>query len=397
MAGENISTWRLVLNIINVMEGIGFVALPYAIHQGGIAVLIGLAVVPLMMLYTSNLLVDCLEVQEDNSEARERYKTYQEVGMACWSPLKHIIWGLLTVLLFIILSSMIVLSSSLMSQQFPNVPISEAQWACLGAAVVFPTVFLKQLSHMAWISLLAAIALVSSAGIALSYEFQKAAEWNFSSLLFWDTRGVFLGLSIVIVSYLIQTNVITMAADVSDLSRFKKALIWSYFLMTCFKIVFALPGFLTFTNNTSEIIFKNLPLGIPVQVIVTFFALNVLLAYPLFTLTLLKNVEELTVYQKLTKKVPFRICYVMLRVLIVLGSLGFAVGIPHFALVSALMGSFVFFIALTLPALFYLRLKHNKISALQILVNVILVVLGIGCTVFGLSTTIMSLAAVMKN
>ena len=375
------------------MEGIGFVALPYAVRQGGITVVIGLAVVPVIMAYTAYLLADCLYGEDDSGERRRERNTYQEIGKACWSPFKHIIWGYLTIILFIVMSSLIVLCGSLMSQHFPHVPITESQWACLGTAAVFPTVFLKRLSNIAWISLFAAFALLSVFGISLVYEFQEISHWDFHSLLFWDTRGVFVGFSIIALSFGIHTAGVTIAADVADLSRFKVALVWSYLFSASFKLVFAVSGFLTYTSSTNGIILNNLPLGIPLQVVTTCFVLNVLLSYPIFALTLLKNIEELPVYSRLENKITPKISFLLLRVIVVLATLAFAVGVTKFALISALIGSLSYCIALTFPGLFHLRLKQKKLSVLQIIADVVLIILGTICTLFGLTTTVISLAS----
>ena len=50
---KEISTWRVVLNMFNYMEGIGFLALPYAIRQGGITILIGLIAMSFILAYTA--------------------------------------------------------------------------------------------------------------------------------------------------------------------------------------------------------------------------------------------------------------------------------------------------------------------------------------------------------
>jgi len=170
---QEISTWRLTLNLINVMEGSGFLALPFALHEGGITAVVAFCVLPFIMVYSGNLITQCLDDKDEYGGRIRKRWTYQEIAMHCWAPFKYLTWLTITAFIVFCLAAFIVLCGSLMSQQFPHVPITESQWACLGTLLVFPTVFLKQLSQIAWISLISAIALITATAVALSYEFQE--------------------------------------------------------------------------------------------------------------------------------------------------------------------------------------------------------------------------------
>ena len=116
------------------------------------------------------------------------------------------------------------------------------------------------------------------------------------------------------------------------------------------------------------------------------------MSYPITALILLRNIEELALYKQLAERVPHAICFVFLRIFVVLAILAFSVGIPHFALVTAFAGSFSFCIVLVFPGLFHLCLKYKRLSKLQVLGDVVLITLGIVFTLFGMITTVMSLA-----
>ena len=183
-----------------------------------------------------------------------------------------------------------------------------------------------------------------------------------------------------------------MAADVSEQSKFIMASRCSFCGSAVFKIFsFSLSGFLTYTSKTDEVIINNLPQGIPVKVIATFFALNLLLAYPIDFLVLMKNIEQLQVYEELTKKVSTKICYFLLRTFGVLVILVLAIFIPHLALVNSFAGSLYFCTSFIFPGLFHLVLKYNKLTKLQIAVDFALVLIGVFGFFFGLIATIMSL------
>ena len=85
------SLWKTVFNMLNYMEGVGFLALPYAVHRGGIAAVIAFFVFPFIMGYTCHLLVECLyDEDEDGDKIRVR-STYQEIGRDCWPAFETIV------------------------------------------------------------------------------------------------------------------------------------------------------------------------------------------------------------------------------------------------------------------------------------------------------------------
>ena len=56
----NSSLWISVANIVNYMEGVGFLALQYTIKRGGIVVLVAFLILPVCLWYTGKLLIECL-------------------------------------------------------------------------------------------------------------------------------------------------------------------------------------------------------------------------------------------------------------------------------------------------------------------------------------------------
>ena len=122
-----ITTWKVVVNIMNSMEGSGFLALPYAVYEGGISILIGLVVLAVVMAYTAYLLADCLDEEDEFGDRRRVRWSYQDIGMAFWPPFEHIVRIFVSIGLFTNAAGFIVLCSSMMSQQFPHVPITKTQ------------------------------------------------------------------------------------------------------------------------------------------------------------------------------------------------------------------------------------------------------------------------------
>lgn len=385
------SLWKTIINLINCVEGVGLLALPYAISRGGISAVFGLLFAPFLMGYTSNLIVDCLyEVNEKGERIRVR-STYHEVGQHCWAPLRHVVFILVGLCTFISSVSFLVLSSTLLHQIFPVIPLTESQWACIAAFLVFPTVLLEYLSRIAWISVFAIIALVASVCLCLTYEFQEVHDWDVQSLLFWDTRGFVISFNIFILTYFLHTAVIQTEEEMAERSKFNIAIVFCFTISSSVKVVFALAGYLTYTSATKEVILANLPTGIPIQIIGSFVVINTLMTYPICMLIFIKLFEESHIHQKLTDKIHPKLVFVSLRVLAVCLTLAAAVSLPHFALVTSLAGCFSHAIGIILPGLFHFLIKYKQLSRVQVFVDLSITILGITAFGIGLVETLKEL------
>ena len=76
----NSSLFKAVFNILSFVEGIGSLALPYAIKLGGITIIVAFLILPICSWYTGKLLVECLyDGDEKNKRVRTR-STFKELG-----------------------------------------------------------------------------------------------------------------------------------------------------------------------------------------------------------------------------------------------------------------------------------------------------------------------------
>jgi vesicular inhibitory amino acid transporter len=392
--GQQCSVWKTTLNLLNYMEGVGFLALPYAVYRGGIAAVIGFFFAPLVLGYTASLLVECLyDINEDGEKIRVR-SSYQEIGLHCWAPLKTVTSVIISLSTLITAVSYVVLVSSLMSQIFPGIPLTESQWSCVATLVVLPAVFLKQLSQIAWLSILALFALLGSVCLSLTYEFQEVHKWDVQSVMFWDTEGVVIAFNIIVFSYTLHSVVVTAEGEMVDKSKFNVALVTCYCIGAVIKVTFAVAGFLTYTLATKEVILNNLPAGIPTMLIATLFSLSVLLTFPIPTLVVVRILEESWAYDKMTEKIHPKLCFASLRIGVVLLILALAVVTPHFAFVSSLDGCLDYVFGIFFPGLFHVCIKYKQLTRFQVLVDILLMIFGIVGMSYGFVETVQALVQI---
>ena len=77
---DSVPVWKALVNIVNFIEGIGFLALPYAVRKGGIVVIVAFLIIPVCLWHTGKVLTECL-YDTDEKQRRERVRsTFKELG-----------------------------------------------------------------------------------------------------------------------------------------------------------------------------------------------------------------------------------------------------------------------------------------------------------------------------
>ena len=196
------SSWKATINLVNYIEGIGFLSLPYAIRIGGIIAVISLFVMPVICWNAGVIVVDCLYDDHAKKGMIRTRSTWKQLGDAI-SPKyggKIVAWiqdiGFITTA-----TSYLILCGSLMYHALPSVPLSQAAWTCCAAVIVLPTVFLKSYSQITCLSTVSVVAIGLTVATTLWYGLDHISQWDASTLMFWDFEGVITSLSIILYGY----------------------------------------------------------------------------------------------------------------------------------------------------------------------------------------------------
>ncbi|KAL9976034.1 hypothetical protein ACROYT_G013265 [Oculina patagonica] len=258
----DVSVWKATINIVNYIEGVGFLALPYTLRKGGIAAILAFLIVPIILWYTGKIFIDCLYDDENKPKRIRARSTIKDVGDIL-SPKYggYIISGCVQIDVFLLSVSYLVLCGSLMHHALPTVPITQLQWTCIAGVLVLPTTFLKSLSQIAWLSTISVFALVVAAVAVIWYGAEHTHEWDLGTILFWDTEGAFVSLSIILYSYASLPILPHVEVSMAKKTKFNTALALAHVINALLKLSFSLFGFLSFGVNTDEAILNNLPPG----------------------------------------------------------------------------------------------------------------------------------------
>ncbi|KAK4758020.1 hypothetical protein SAY87_019321 [Trapa incisa] len=145
---------QAVLNGMNVLCGVGILSTPYAAREGGWAGLAILLIFGVISCYTGILLRHCLDSQPG-------LETYPDIGQAAFGTSGRIaISIILYIELYACCVEHIILESDNLSSIFPNAHISlggfeldsHHLFAVMTALAVLPTVWLRDLSILSYIS-----------------------------------------------------------------------------------------------------------------------------------------------------------------------------------------------------------------------------------------------------
>jgi len=395
------SVWKAALNIINFIEGVGFLALPFAVAKGGIAAVGAFIIMPVIYWFTARVLVECLYKRHRvHGNVRVR-SSWIDIGKAIWPRFGGTMVAVVQCFdLTVIATSYLIVCGSLMNSAFPSVPLTPALWTCIAAAVVLPSTFLKSLSQIAWLSVFGIAALLGTAAVILWYGATHQSQWNLKNLLFWDTQGFLISLGIIMFSYGSAPIVPSVEESMADRSKFGRALALAYIAAVLFKLTFSIFGFLSFSFATDEIVINNLPDSPPHIIVSVVFVVSCLFSYALPLLAVFQCIEDSSTYFLLQTKLrlPSFACFAGLRVFFVSLTLLAAAFIPHFGFLTSFFGNLSLpLFNCILPCAAHLLLRKKDLSCWQKALDYMMILFGVLVSIFGTSVSAKALYEALKQ
>ena len=379
------STWKATMNLINFIEGVGLLALPYSIKKGGITAVISLFLLPIITWYAGKVLAESLYDSDEKKGKIRARSTWKEIGDAIYPKYagKIVAWNQDIGFVFIAVSYLI-LCGSLTSHALPTVPLSQTSWTCFAALLILPTMFLKSYSQIAWLSTISIVAIGLTTALTVWYGVENIENWDPGTLLFWDFEGVFISLGITLLSYGVAEIIPSVEKSMKNKSDFGKALASAFAVSVVIKVIIAVFGFLTFGSKTDEAILTNFPVG-PLSITASIsLVISSLLSIILCLRPVCESLDESTFFSEITSDISNTIRNIIIRVSLVVIILAIAIFLPHFALIAALVGSFqIVFSEFWIPILVHLKVKYHELSRLQIFADVIVLVFSSAFSVLG--------------
>ncbi|XP_076329687.1 vesicular inhibitory amino acid transporter-like [Tachypleus tridentatus] len=393
---SQISEWQAGWNVTNAIQGMFIVSLPYACLHGGYWGIFALVFVAYICCHTGKILVACLYEPNESGETVRVRDSYVAIAQSClgdkWGGkivnTAQIIELLMTCILYV------VLCGDLMIGSFPDGPVDQRSWMMIATMFLLPCAFLQNLRSVSWLSFWCTVAHILINIIVMGYCFTRASYWAFSKVpLRIEIHYFPISLGIVVFSYTSQIFLPTLEGNMRDPSRFHCMLNWSHLAAAIFKGLFAYVGFLTWAEQTQEVITNNLPTKAFKVIVNLTLVIKAMFSYPL-PYYAAANLIEIAFFQgKPTTKFPscfatdkeLRVWAVALRVLLVIFTMLMAISIPHFAILMGLIGSFTgTMLSFVWPCYFHMKLKWNELPWYTISWEVFIISIGSFCGVIGI-------------
>ncbi|XP_060774168.1 vesicular inhibitory amino acid transporter [Neoarius graeffei] len=392
-----ITAWEAGWNVTNAIQGMFVLGLPYAILHGGYLGLFLIIFAAVVCCYTGKILISCLyEENEDGQLVRVR-DSYVDIANACCAPrfpalgghivnVAQIIELVMTCILYV------VVSGNLMYNSFPTLPVSQRSWAIIATAALLPCAFLKNLKAVSKFSLLCTLAHFVINILVIAYCLSRARDWAWDKVKFYiDVKKFPISIGIIVFSYTSQIFLPSLEGNMQKPSEFHCMMNWTHIAACILKGLFALVAYLTWADETKEVITDNLPSGIR-AVVNIFLVAKALLSYPLPFFAAVEVLEK-TFFQD-GRRAFFPDCYggdgrlkswgLTLRCGLVVFTMLMAIYVPHFALLMGLTGSLTGAgLCFLLPSLFHLKLLWRKLLWHQVFFDVAIFVIGGICSISG--------------
>ncbi|XP_013634168.1 amino acid transporter AVT1C-like [Brassica napus] len=379
---RNSSYGQAVMNGLNVLCGVGILSTPYAAKEGGWLGLGILFIYGLLSFYTGILLRYCLDSESD-------LETYPDIGQAAFGTTGRIFVSIVLYLeLYACCVEYIILESDNLSSLYPNAALSiggfelDARhlFALLTTIAVLPTVWLRDLSLLSYIS---AGGVIASVLVVLS--------------LFWiglvddvgiHSKGTTLNLSTLPVAiglygycysgHAVFPNIYTSMANPN---QYPSALLTCFTICTLMYAGVAFMGYTMFGEATESQFTLNLPQDlVATKIAVWTTVVNPFTKYALTLSPVALSLEEL-IPSRHNKSHWYAIA---IRTALVFSTLLVGLAIPFFGLVMSLIGSLLtMLVTLILPPACFLSIVRRKVTRTQMMLCVLIIVVGAISSVIG--------------
>jgi len=243
---------------------------------------------------------------------------------------------------------------------------------------------IRDLSGLAIFSLIADAANIFAYFVVFYFDFSEVEKNGDIKGNAFNFDGVPFFLGVAIYCYEGAGMVISLETSIPKEHRksFPKLFRFALSIITMIYIVFGVCGYISFGDDTEKIITLNMPQGFFPTVVKCCLCFSLFFTYPMMMFPVSTLLDKLAATTDGTVT-PMK--KTMIRIGLVMTSVIFTLAIPDFAIIMGLIGSSCcMLLALILPGLFHLKLFKSKLTTLDTIFDVCIVVLGIVGSILGM-------------
>ncbi|KAF6197584.1 hypothetical protein GE061_008549 [Apolygus lucorum] len=380
-----INEWQAAWNVTNAIQGMFIVSLPFAVLRGGYWAILAMVGIAHICCYTGKILVECLyEIDEQGRRVRVR-DSYVAIAAEAFGPQiaykavnsAQLIELLMTCILYV------VVCGDLLAGTFPDGPVDTRSWMLIVGVFLVPLGFLKSLHAVSTLSFWCTMSHLIINFVIFAYCLTEIGDWGWSKVKWTlDFENFPISLGVIVFSYTSQIFLPTLEGNMIDRSKFDWMLDWSHIAAAAFKSLFGYVCFLTFQNDTQQVITNNLASPSLKAIVNIFLVIKAILSYPLPYYAACDLIEK-----SYFQGDPFptlwhldgelKVWALAFRVFLVLCTVLMAVTIPHFAILMGFIGSFTgTMLSFIWPCYFHIKLKGNQMQWSELAYDSFIIFLG---------------------
>ena len=382
------STFATFWNICNTIQGLPILVIPYAVRNGGYLALLTLLLVAAASNYTGKTIVRCLYEKDSKTGRQRRVRdSYADVGNAFLPKIGgHLILCTQFLELLFVASVYPLLVGRLLAKSFPHVAAPCWLWTLIGGVLFVPNIFLKNLSQVAWTSILTVLSAKVIFITVFAYSLSQFHKWELSSLEHFDASTYPSALGILVASYLSQPFVPLIEGSMRHKDKFNFLMNFSYGIMTLLNVLIGVVAYISFQPNTAEVITNNLPEGSFRRAVNVMAAVLSFTSYtlPMFTIFDIIEKSNLPCLPQEFGKSIMKPSVILLRLSLIATSVVFAASFPAYTYLLAFVGSIAgISLEFIFPALFHLKIYSQDMTWCNIVLDGVVFIVGISVSVTG--------------
>uniref|UniRef100_A0ABM0GYK6 Vesicular inhibitory amino acid transporter-like n=1 Tax=Saccoglossus kowalevskii TaxID=10224 RepID=A0ABM0GYK6_SACKO len=199
----------------------------------------------------------------DGNVRRVRVRSsYADIAEDCWKGFgRKMIIIIQLIYVTAVATLYLELSGFILVETFPQAGISELGWTLLSTILVLPTIFLRTLTRISWSSMLAVMAVSTMFGSVLAYSIyeMKKEGWEFTLDHRVTIESFTTCCGVLLFNFEASFAIAGVEESMRDRSKFARMVNLSYVFCTFFLLLYSIPPYIAFGDNTKEFITYNLP------------------------------------------------------------------------------------------------------------------------------------------
>lgn len=371
------SDLQAFVNTIKSFVGVGILEFPYAVQHSGLwAGVLLLFIIGIVSNYTIKTLIRCKEeiMRDIDEKEAKRDVTFGDIGEHLFGKTGSRLVN------FAIISSQIGFCCAYIIFIAQNLnlifPAIKVQYFSLMYFPIFMILsWLRDIKYLAPTSIFANFTLLFAVSVILWHGF-KQFEWQHYPYVNVSGLPTFFGIAVF--GFEGINLALPIQSSMKKSNHYSRILDLAMVVVGVCYIAFGSLGYICYGDDIKSVITQNLPNNAITIVVQAFLIFELTFSYPIQLFPVHTICEEgmftSNTKHKGIKRTSFRTFLVAITVVI-------AVFIPHFGLFTALVGAFSnSLVTFIFPPIFLIKMFKTRLVTLEIVVNLVILVLGIGAS-----------------